>query len=238
MVAKEYGSLDVLSKGRIILTVGVGGDYPREFQACGVPMSERGQRATEAIEIIRKYWAGERFDYQGKIFQLEDVDMLPLPVQPGGPPIWVSGRAEGAMRRAATLGDGWNPYMYTPEQTGESFSAVKAMALEAGRTLPDDFGWACFTYCSMYDDVEEARQKAIEVLSYRYDQPFEKIVDKYVAFGPPDKIVETLSRYVEAGATKILTGLIMPPDQRMPYLERFAKEVLPQLRKLTPGKVI
>ena len=71
-------------------------------------LRQRGIRTTEVIEILRKYWAGGRFDYQGRILQLEDVDMLPLPVQPGGPPIWVSGRSEGAMRRAATLGDGWN----------------------------------------------------------------------------------------------------------------------------------
>lgn len=238
MVAKELASLDVLSKGRIIVTVGVGGDYPREFHACGIPRKERGIRSTEAIEIIRKYWAGGRFDYNGRIFQLEDVDMLPLPVQPGGPPIWVSGRSEGAMRRAATLGDGWNPYMYTPEQARESFSGIKAMAEEAGRTLPDDFAWSCFTYCSMYDDVNEARENAIKVLSYRYNQPFEKIVDKYVAYGPPGRIVETLSCYVEAGASKILTGLIMPPEERIPYLERFAKEVMPELRKLTPGRII
>ncbi len=237
MVAKELASIDVLSKGRLIVTIGAGGDYPREFHACGVPIKQRGVRSTEAIEIIRKYWAGGRFDYNGKIFQLEDVDMLPLPAQPGGPPIWVCGRAEGAMRRAATLGDGWNPYMYTPEQTRESYSAVKAMAEEAGRTLPDDFGWSCFTYCSMDDDVDKARDKAIEVLSYRYNQPFEKIVDKYVAFGPPARIAETLSRYVEAGASKILTGLIMSPEHRISCLERFAKEVLPELRKLAPGRV-
>jgi probable F420-dependent oxidoreductase len=237
MVAKQFASLDVLSKGRILLTAGVGGDYPREFHACGVPKTERGVRSNEAIEIIKKYWAGERFDYNGKIFQLEDVDLLPLPVQPGGPPIWISGRSEPAMRRAATLGDGWHPYMYTPEQCGESFSTVKAMAAEAGRTLPDDYGYACFVYCSMYDDVEEARQKAIEVLTYRYKQPFEKIVDKYCAFGPPSRIAEQLSQFIEAGATSIFTGLIMPPEERMAYIERFAKEVLPVLRKVEPARV-
>ena len=71
IVAKEYSCLDVLSGGRAVLTIGVGGDYPREFEACGVPMNERGRRATEALEIIRKYWSGERFDYDGKIYQLK-----------------------------------------------------------------------------------------------------------------------------------------------------------------------
>ena len=87
IVAKEFSTLDVLSGGRVIFSCGVGGDYPREFDACGVPVSERGRRCTESIEIMRKYWAGERFDYDGRIFRLRDVDMLPTPAQSGGPPI-------------------------------------------------------------------------------------------------------------------------------------------------------
>ncbi|MGI9305057.1 MAG: TIGR03619 family F420-dependent LLM class oxidoreductase, partial [Gammaproteobacteria bacterium] len=139
MVAKQFSCMDVLSNGRVILTVGVGGDYPREFAGCDVPIKERGRRATEAIEIMRKYWKGERFDYDGKIFHLEDVDMLPRPVQPNGIPIWVSGRQEGPMKRAATLGDGWHPYMYTPKRCNESFHRVRELAEEAGRTLPADY---------------------------------------------------------------------------------------------------
>ncbi|HCV20369.1 MAG TPA: LLM class F420-dependent oxidoreductase [Gammaproteobacteria bacterium] len=237
MVAKYFSSLDVLSKGRIILTVGAGGDYPREFHACGVPKQERGIRSTEAIEIIKKYWSGGRFDYHGKIFQLEDVDLLPLPVQPGGPPIWVSGRSNGAMRRAAVLGDGWHPYFFTPAQCRESFSQVKAIAADTGRTLPENYVFACFIYCSMYDDVKEARDRAIETLSYRYKQPFEKIVDKYCAYGPPSRVVESLSRFVEAGASKLLIGLIMPAEERLAYIERFAKEVLPELHRLEAASV-
>jgi len=237
MVAKQYASLDVLSKGRIIVTAGVGGDYPREFHACGVPKTERGVRSNEAIQIIRKFWAGGRFDYRGEIFQLQDVDLLPPPVQPGGPPIWIAGRSRPAMRRAATLGDGWLPYMYTPEQCRDSFSTVKYMAAQAGRTLPADYAFACFIYCSMYDDVGEARDRAIEVLTYRYNQPFEKIVDKYCAFGPPNRIVELLSRYVEAGASRLFIGLIMPPEERTTHIERFAKAVMPELKKLRPASV-
>jgi probable F420-dependent oxidoreductase len=237
IVAKEFCSLDVLSKGRIIMTVGVGGDYPREFAACGVSVKERGRRANEAIEIIRKYWAGGRFNYEGKIFQLEDVDMLPLPVQPGGPPIWVSGRKEAAMRRAATLGDGWFPYMYEPNQCRESIAKVKAMASDAGRALPGDYVFACFVYVSMFDDPAEARRRAVADLNYRYKREFDQLVDKYCTYGPPDRVVETLARYVEAGVSYILIGLVMPPEERRVYIERFAKEVLPALQKLEPARV-
>lgn len=232
MMAKELISLDILSKGRLVASVGIGGDYPREFHACGISMKERGIRANEGIEIMRKYWSGERFDYQGKIFQLEDVDMLPPPFQKGGPPLWVCGRSDPAMRRAARLGDGWQPYMYTPDLLKDSVSKVRGFADEAGRELPEDFAFTSFMYVSMHDDVEEARNRAIEQLSWRFNMPFEKIVDKYCAYGPAGRIIEHLGQYVEAGANHIIIGLVMPPEERMDHVAKLASEVLPELQKM------
>jgi probable F420-dependent oxidoreductase len=235
IIAKQISSLDVLSNGRVTMTIGVGGDYPREFAACDVPMSERGRRATESIEIMRKYWSGDRFDYDGKIFQLKDVDMLPMPVQPGGPPIWVSGRQKAPMKRAALLGDGWHPYMYTPERCRDSFSEVKAIANEAGRTLPDDYVFAIFIYVCIDDDVDKARETTINELKYRYDQEFDHLVDKYAAYGPPDRIIEMLAKFIDAGVNYFIMAPIMPPDNRRAHLERLASEVLPELEKMEPG---
>jgi len=238
MVAKQFSSLDVMSGGRVLLTVGVGGDYPREFQACGVPIKERGRRTQEGIEIIKKYWAGERFDYNGKIFQLEDVNMLPEPVTPGGPPIWVSGRQDAPMRRAATIGDGWHPYMYTPERCKDSFAKVVEFAGEAGRELPQDYTFACFIYTALYDDIDEARQWGIKELSYRYEQDFTDLVDKYCAYGPAERVTDYLAKYIEAGCNYLILAPIMPPEKREEHLERLAHEVMPELNKIEPTRVI
>ena len=237
ILAKQLSSMDVLSNGRVVLTIGVGGDYPREFAACEVPMSERGVRATESIEILRKYWSGERFDYDGKIFKLKDVDMLPKPVQPGGIPIWVSGRQDGPMRRAATLGDGWHPYMYTAARCKESFHRVKEMAAEAGRTLPKDYIFACFIYTSLHDDVALARERGVAEMTYRYDQDFSPLVDKYCAYGPPAKIIDYLSEYIEAGVNYFILAPIMAPKERREHLDRMARDVLPTLAKMTPTQI-
>jgi probable F420-dependent oxidoreductase len=239
MVAKQFSSLDVISKGRVRLTVGVGGDYPREFEACHVPMSERGQRTQEAIEIMRKYWSGERFDYDGKIFKLKDVDMLPRPVN-GTIPIWVSGRQDAPMKRAALLGDGWHPYMYTAERCRESFLKVKELAQEAGRTLPKDYVFACFIYVALYDDLKDARERGIKELTYRYDQDFSEreLVDKYCAYGPPARIVDYLAKYIEAGANYLILAPIMPPEMRIEHLERLAREVVPVLDKIQPANIV
>lgn len=238
MVAKQFASLDVLSGGRVLLTVGVGGDYPREFAACGVPLGERGQRTQEAIEIMKKYWAGERFDYDGKIFKLTDVDMLPKPVTPGGPPIWVSGRQDAPLRRAALIGDGWHPYMYTADRCRQSFLQVKEVAEGAGRKLPKDYTFACFIYVALFDDEKEARERGIKELSYRYNQDFSELVDKYCAYGSPQKVIDYLARYVEAGANYLILAPIMPPDQRRSHLDRLAREVVPALEKIEPGRVL
>ncbi len=232
VMAKELTSIDILSKGRLIASVGIGGDYPREFQACGVPMNERGRRANEGIEIMRKYWSGERFDYEGKIYRMEDVDMLPGPYQKGGPPLWICGRSDPAMKRSAKYGDGWQPYMYTPDLLADSVKKVKGFADEIGRELPDDFAFTTFMYVSMHDDVTEARNRAIDQLSYRFDMPFEKLVDKYCAYGPADRIIESLQQYVDAGTNHLIVALIMPAEERMDYVAKFAGEILPALQAM------
>lgn len=238
IIAKEFGSLDVMSGGRVLLTVGVGGDYPREFAACGIPMKERGQRTQEAIEIMKKYWAGGRFDYDGKIFKLVDVDMLPEPVTPGGPPIWVSGRQAAPMRRAATIGDGWHPYMYTPVMCRESFDKVKQFADDAGRELPKDFVFACFIYVSLDDDEQVARRRGVEEMTYRYEQDFSKLVDKYCAYGSPQKVVDALSAFIEAGVNYLILAPITPPEERDEHLERLSRQVIPHLEKVPVGTEI
>ena len=238
VISKQIACLDVLSNGRVNMTIGVGGDYPREFAACDIPMKERGQRAHETIEIMRKYWTGEKFNYNGKIFQLEDVDILPSPVQPGGPPIWVSGRQEAPMKRAAILGDGWHPYMYTPERCRTSFSQVKAVAAEAGRTLPDDYVFAIFIYLCIGSDAASSREYTVRELKYRYDQEFDHLVDKYAAYGPANQIIDTLSKFMDAGVNYFILAPVMPIDDRRSHLERIASEVLPQLKKRAPGKIV
>ena len=232
IMAKELISIDILSKGRLIASVGIGGDYPREFQACGIPMNERGRRANEGIEIMRKFWSGERFDYDGKIYRMEDVDMLPGPYQKGGPPLWVCGRSDPAMKRSAKYGDGWQPYMYTPDLLADSVDKVKGFADEIGRELPEGFAFTTFMYVSMHDDVTEARNRAIEQLSYRFDMPFEKLVDKYCAYGPADRIIEVLQQYVDAGTNHLIVALVMPAEQRMDYVAKFAGEILPALQAM------
>ena len=139
IIAKELTSLDILSKGRLIASVGIGGDYPREFPACGVSMKGTRQSAPmRASRSCANTGAAKRFSYDGEMFQLEEVDMLPPPHQAGGPPLWVCGRSDPAMKRAARLGNGWQPYMYTPGMLAESVDKVRGFCrrIRSARSPP------------------------------------------------------------------------------------------------------
>lgn len=133
LLAKQVAALDIVSNGRFNLGVGVGGEYPKEFEACGVPVGERGARTNESLEVMRRLWTEDDVSFQGRFNTLNAVTLSPKPTQRPGPPIWISGRSEAAMRRCALYGTGWLPYMYTPEKLADSLLAIRGYANEVGR---------------------------------------------------------------------------------------------------------
>src|SRR5258707_1941760 len=91
-VAKMVATLDrLLGAGHFIFGVGVGGEFPREYEACGVPIGERGARLSESIVVLRKLWSGEPASHDGRFFKFENIPMQPPPHPPGGPPTWAGG---------------------------------------------------------------------------------------------------------------------------------------------------
>ena len=107
-VAKEVATLDVLSKGRAILGVGIGW-LEEEFRALGIPFSERAARTRESVRAIRALWKDEALPFEGKFYRWDHLESYPKPVQKPGVPIVVGGHTELAARRAARYGDGFLP---------------------------------------------------------------------------------------------------------------------------------
>ena len=229
VVAKAVSTLDIVSNGRFIFGVGVGGEFPKEFEACGVPHRERGRRADEAIEICRKLWAEDHVTYQGKIFRLQDVTMLPKPVQPGGPPIIVAGRSEAAIRRAARLGDGYMPYLFTPERFADGLKQIYAIAAEQRRDM-SRFTPYNFVFTAVGETHQEAHRVAVDQLSRRYNQPFENLVERYCALGTPRECVERLQRFADAGARHFILSPLCDNDVLGQHLAIYGREILPQFR--------
>jgi probable F420-dependent oxidoreductase len=109
LAAKGIATLDVLSGGRTI--VGLGAGYLEgEFEALGIPFTERNQRMDEAIAAMRAAWTGTPTNFEGHFFHASGNSMLPRPAQRPHPPLWIGGNSRKAIRRAVTLGDGWCPF--------------------------------------------------------------------------------------------------------------------------------
>jgi alkanesulfonate monooxygenase SsuD/methylene tetrahydromethanopterin reductase-like flavin-dependent oxidoreductase (luciferase family) len=94
-VAKQVMTLDHLTEGRFILGVGVGGEFPGEYQACGVPLKERGARLAEGVTVLRRFFTGKPVTHAGRFYgPFENVPMQPPPRQTDGPAIWFAGRQQ------------------------------------------------------------------------------------------------------------------------------------------------
>jgi probable F420-dependent oxidoreductase len=229
LVAKAVATLDFISGGRAVLGVGIGGEFPKEYEACGVPVRERGRRADEAIEAIRVLWSQRPATYRGKFYQFENVVMEPRPLQAPHPPIWVGGRSDAALQRAGRLGDGWLAYFVTPEQFRMSLEAALEHWLK--RAYGERaFGTGLVTYIRIALTYEEAKREAVRYLSIEYRQPFEHLVDKYCALGPVPDCVATLSRFVDAGVRHLVLIPACPPSMAMDQLRQIAAEIIPHFR--------
>jgi probable F420-dependent oxidoreductase len=205
LLAKQVATLDVVSGGRFSLGVGVGGEFPKEFDAVGVPVTERGARTNEALEVIDRLLTGTDVSFDGRFTSLDEVTLSPPPVQRPRPPIWVSGRRDAAIRRAARHADGWLPYMYTPEMLAESMDKLAAFTDEAGRPEGSVDG-GLYIFTCVHEDRETALELANKQLSRQYNQDFSELVGKYALAGSPEDCVERINHYVEAGARTIIMG--------------------------------
>lgn len=226
IVAKQVADLDRACGGRLVLGVGVGGEYPQEFRACGVPMGERGRRTDEAIALLRRLWTGEEVSHDGPFYAMSQVRIHPAPAQAAGPPIVVAGRKEAAMRRAARLGDGWMPYLYSPPRYAASVERVKGLAAEAGRDL-SGFGWYAWVFVNVDPDGRRAREQAARTMGGNYDQDFGAMIDSVAAAGTPEEVGAKLQDFVDAGARHFIFMPAAGDGDPDAIVDRLLEDVLP-----------
>ncbi len=229
LLAKMGAALDVASDGRFVLGVGVGGEFANEFEACGVPVRQRGSRTDDALEVVTRTWTQTDVSYEGRYTKLDHFSLKPLPVQKPRPPIWVSGRADAAMSRAAKYADGWLPYMYTPEQLADSIARIRAFGDEHGRDL-SAFRFGLFIFTAVHEDNDTAVKMAAERLSTQYAQDFSKLVHKYALAGDPERCQARLREYVDAGASFVFVSTACPDDYIDTNLQLIADTVMPAFR--------
>ena len=132
LLARRLTTLDVLSAGRLRIGFGIGWS-PDEYEAADVPWQERGQRADELIQALKKIWTTDPVEFQGKYYRIPKSVIGPKPVQKPHPPIYMAAYTPAAMKRVAAEANGWFPVGIPLSGIGPMFEGIKGMAKDAGR---------------------------------------------------------------------------------------------------------
>ncbi len=138
VLAKRLATLDALSGGRLEAGIGIGWQK-EEYEAVGVPYQHRGKRLDELLDAMRTLWRDDPATYQGEFVRFERVFCDTKPAQVEGVPLLIGGSSEAAARRAGLRGNGFFPYVISPEALAARVDTIRRTASEAGRALPADF---------------------------------------------------------------------------------------------------
>jgi probable F420-dependent oxidoreductase len=210
-LAAEAAALDVLSDGRFVLGVGAGW-MREEFRALGIDPAERGARTDEHIEVLRALWTQDPASFSGRFTSFDGIVLATTPRTEGGPPVWVGGNTDVALRRAVRLGDGWHGFEVYPEDMPDVRERLERAAGAAGRD-PGDLALSVVRGL---------------IPPGREEESF--IPERRMLGGSAGQIVEELGRYAEHGVEDVVIQVSLLAPLVPEALEWVAAEVLPQLR--------
>lgn len=232
------GSLAKLAgSDRVIVGVGLG-SFDHEFEIVGMGGWDRRVVMGEQVEIMRRLWTGEPVDHEGEYYQFENAEIHPTPYG-RDLPVWYSGTSLAAIRRAVEYCDGWIPGRMPRRDFKKRVDRMAAMAAEAGKPTPVA---GAIPYTSPGRTLEEA-QKAfdldalIQEARNRYKLPDGSEIsrledlDGAIIAGPPDKIVEEVRAFEEAGCRHFVFDLRLRFEDWLEVLDLVGEEVLPMLRR-------
>jgi probable F420-dependent oxidoreductase len=155
-LAKQLANLDVLSRGRLLVTLVPGLTYAPEREAIGVDPKQRGAVIDEALPLLRRLWAGEMVSHDGRVGSFHDVRLSPLPVQQPLE-VWLGGTAAAALERCGRLSDGWLPSLCTPDEAAAGRVVIEAAAARAGRSISSEHFGMSIGYARSPIDPATAR---------------------------------------------------------------------------------
>ena len=253
-LAEDAAVVDQLSGGRLVLGLGLGW-REEEFRMFGVPMHERARRTEETIEVLRRAWTGRRFSFEGRAFAFDRVKVTPAPARPGGPPIYLGGYADAALRRVGRLADGYIASATPVDDLLGYVGIAESAARSVGRD-PASLGLALMqnafvsTEADPWSGIAEAvahRVGAYDAWDEGADTPERdeleipppNLVDlrASVPVGRPDEVIEALRPLVAPFADRPELDLIvrlhypgMDLDAASRAVELFAAEVAPALK--------
>ncbi|MFT7599765.1 MAG: alkanesulfonate monooxygenase SsuD [Acidimicrobiales bacterium] len=248
-LAEDLAVLDNLSGGRMELGIGMG-YAAHEFKGFGVPQKNRVSLTEELVQILQLAWTGEPFSFHGKRYDFDDIAVTPVPIQPGGPPLWIAGMSEKAALRAAKFNTN-----LLPQGPRDLVLDPWRSALESSDRDPDDYRVGLIRSVFVTDDRERDWAKLKESERYRMSvyagfsettpdnlpalqDPRSSIPQGWI-IGDEDHCVQELASYIsEYGITDVVTwgaGPGLAPSLMNDSLERFSKNVVPRVRAEVEG---
>ncbi|MBI4591124.1 MAG: TIGR03619 family F420-dependent LLM class oxidoreductase [Candidatus Rokubacteria bacterium] len=225
IAAKVLASLDQISHGRLILGVAAGW-YAREFDACGIPFSERGRLFERNLDLLVRLWRDEPVTAQVGDLVLREAVILPKPSQRPRPPILIGGYVDVVLRRVARLGDGWLTYFYPPEAFERSWEKIRRYAREYGR---DPARLTATNQLAIYvgPPAREADRPMREWLSSEWDvAAWSDSTIEHAIRGTPEECLAQLRTHAATGVDRLI---LIPFRYRPDQVELIAREILPGL---------
>lgn len=214
MLAKQAGTIQDISGGRLILGIGAGWHRP-EFDAFGLPFDHRVARLEESVTALKALLHGERVTHAGRFYRFQDAELLPRPPSP--PPVWLAAFGERMLRFTARVADGWN-FAWCggdPEPFRRALAALRRLCADAGRdpeTIAVSAGVLTLPLAEG-EDVERAFARVQQVAPQWRGQTLEQFKARVLA-GPPDEILAGLRRLIAAGARHLLISVAPAPLAR------------------------
>src|SRR6185369_10826024 len=248
LLAHQWASLDVLSGGRSLLAVCLGGPdeasaaQAREHAAMSVKASERVGRLEEGIVVLRKLFAEDKVAHEGAFYQFDGVTVEPHPVQQPCPILiasnptgltWKGGASasdavvERSFRRVARHADGWMTNKVSPDEFRRQWARITAMAREEGRD-PAKIGSALYHNININENRHAALEETKAFLDTYYTAKFSPaFVEGWTIAGSPKQCAEGLRQYFDAGLGHV--ALRLGSWDQDGQLSRFIEEVAPAL---------
>lgn len=230
LLAKAAATAHELSGGRLILGLGLGGDVPEEFAACGVPLADRRARLVEALDVLPALFERESVIYEGRWTRLQGAGLVPVPVPHTGAklPIWLAGRSGAARRRACRRASGWIPYLMSPSRLGREIESMKE-DLESAQRDRSDVRVAPLVFVTIGSDRAAAETIVLGELRQHYGEDAAARALRSVIAGSPQECAELLQGYIASGADDLIIALRSGPEDYAEMLEVLTERVIPAL---------
>ena len=226
ILAKQLGSMDLLSDGRLIMGM-ASGWYKREFDAVGVPFEKRGKIMDENLDILKRFWTEDMVKGEWMFHKIPAGVMFPKPAQKPHPPLLIGGYVDRVLKRAAVAGDGWLTYFYRPESFATSWAKICGFAKEAGKD-PDKLLNASQLPIRIGKSRAAIEGEMMEWLSKEWDYAsWSESTKDSAILGTVDECVEQLKAHLAVGVQKLI---FVPYRYEMDQIEIIARDIIPRLK--------